>query len=127
MEYDYSGKVVAITGGSQGIGKAMAQAFASHGASVVIFARNAEEVQKAASGISAGGLKCEGRQLDVGDHAAVQKAFVRLVSERKRLDVLVNCAGIYGPIGALEENDLGSWHQAVSINLCGTAFCTSAV
>jgi len=127
MEYDYSGKVVAITGGSQGIGKAMAQAFASNGASVVIFARSAEEVQKAASGISAGGLDCEGRQLDVGDPAAVQKAFVRLVSERKRLDVLVNCAGIYGPIGPLEENDLGSWHQAVSINLCGTAFCTSAV
>lgn len=124
---EFSGQIVAVTGGSQGIGRALARAFASHGAHVYIFARNAQEVQKTARAISSEGLSCEGRQLDVSDAAAVQAAFDNIISEKKRIDVLVNCAGILGPIGPLEENDVAEWAQTISVNLSGTAFCTRAV
>ncbi|MFA6489932.1 MAG: SDR family oxidoreductase [Candidatus Micrarchaeia archaeon] len=123
MTGEFEGKVVLVTGGSQGIGYAMADAFSKRGAKVTIFARNAAQVAQAAKELS-----CEGAALDVGDSQAVKKAFDSIAQKNGGIDVLVNCAGIYGPIGPIEGNDSGNWAQAMHINLCGTAFsCQAAI
>ncbi|VVC01317.1 L-rhamnose 1-dehydrogenase (NADP(+)) [uncultured archaeon] len=119
-------KVALVTGGSQGIGRSIAEAFAEKGYAVAIFSRTEADVKEAAGGISAKGSICEGHALDVSDFEAVSSAFRAVAEKRGRLDVLVTCAGVYGPIGALEENDPAAWEQAIRINLCGTMFAVRA-
>ena len=127
MGKEFEGKVVLVTGGSQGIGRAIAEAFAKKGANVVICARREQEVESAAREISSSGGECRGIALDVTDVSAVQSAVASLLKSYGRIDILVACAGIYGPIGALEGNDSKAWEQAIRINLCGTAFSVQAV
>ena len=116
-------KVAVITGGSQGIGRCIAEKFAGNGYATVICARTEGDVKKASAEIGNG---CEGVALDVSDSKAVSEAFSNIAKRHGRIDVLVTCAGIYGPIGTLEENDAEKWEQALMINLCGTVFCVRA-
>ena len=118
-------KVAVITGGSQGIGKAMAIEFASAGYATIILARTEADVKKAAGEISESGM-CEGMALDVSNPKMVEGALAQIAKKHGRMDVLVCCAGIYGPIGPLEENEPLAWKQAIDINLCGTVFCARA-
>ncbi|MFA4982704.1 MAG: SDR family oxidoreductase [Candidatus Micrarchaeia archaeon] len=120
-------KVAVVTGGSQGIGKAMATAFGKAGHIVAICARTKPDVDKAAAELRESGVDCFGFALDVSDHAAVDSAFAGIAKKFGRIDVLVACAGVYGPIGRLEGNGAAEWEQAVRINLCGTAFAVRAV
>lgn len=122
-----SKKVALVTGGSQGIGKAVALEFAKNGYLVVICARTKGDVEKAASEISGMGYECSGRVLDVSDAKAVARVVGEVAVEHGRIDVLVAGAGVYGPIGPIEENDSRLWEQAIRINLCGTAYCVQAV
>ncbi|MFA5930203.1 MAG: SDR family oxidoreductase [Candidatus Micrarchaeia archaeon] len=119
--------VALITGGSQGIGKAMALEFGKAGYSLAICARTKEDVDRAASELCGMGMDCAGFPLDVRDHKAVGETVARVSEKFGRIDVLVTCAGVYGPIGPLEENDGDEWEQAIRINLCGTAFAVRAV
>lgn len=121
-----SNKVAFITGGSQGIGRAMAEAFAREGYSTIICARTKEDVDKAAGEISASGFACEGIALDVTSQPAVQSAADFVAKKYGRIDVLVCCAGIYGPIGPLPENDSKKWADAISVNLLGTMHAVRA-
>lgn len=118
-------KVAVVTGGSQGIGRAMAIEFAKAGYVTIILARTEPDVRKAAGEISKAG-KCAGMALDVSDSAAVASVFGEIARKYGRIDVLVCCAGIYGPIGILEENDPLLWKQAIDVNLCGTVYCARA-
>lgn len=127
MGKEFEGSVALVTGGSQGIGRAIAEAFAKKGASVVICARQRQEVELAAREIASSGGRCQGIALDVSNASAVQSAVASLLKSYGRIDILVACAGIYGPIGALEGNDPQAWGQAIMINLCGTAFSVQAV
>ncbi len=113
-------KVAFITGGSQGIGKAMAIAFAKEGYRTIICSRTQNDVDRTASEISGMGFACEGITLDVSDPKAVSSAVASIAKRHGRLDVLVCCAGIYGPIGPLEENDTAKWAAAINVNLIGT-------
>jgi NAD(P)-dependent dehydrogenase (short-subunit alcohol dehydrogenase family) len=118
-------KLAVITGGSQGIGRAMANEFAKAGYMTVILARTGPDVEKAAKEISGIGM-CEGMALDVSSPSSVDDAFSRIAKKHGKIDVLVCCAGIYGPIGPLEENKPLEWKQAIDINLCGTVYCARA-
>lgn len=118
-------KVAVITGGSQGIGRAMAVEFARAGYSTVVLARTGNDVKKAAEEISENGA-CTGMVLDVSNPVMVEDVFARIAAGHGRIDVLVCCAGIYGPIGLLEENNPADWKQAIDINLCGTAYSVRA-
>jgi len=126
MQKKADANVALVTGGSQGIGRAISEAFAKQGYSVVIFSRTQGEVQKAAAEIASYGLKCEGAALDVSDFRSVELAFASAAKKYGRIDVLVTCAGVYGPIGPLEENDPAQWEQAIRINLCGTVHSVRA-
>jgi len=120
-------EVALITGGSQGIGYVMAEAFGKAGYSLAICSRTDKDVKNAGAKLRASGFECIEFALDVSDTQVVAEKVAAVATQLGRIDVLVNCAGVYGPIGPLEENDEMEWESAIMINLCGTAYCTRAV
>ncbi len=119
---DVKNKIVLITGGSLGIGKCMAKKFAMNNARVIICSRNQQDLDDAAAEISAVG-SCEGMAVDVSRPDKAKQLIDYVRKKHGRLDVLINCAGIYGPIGPLETTDAVLWEQAIKINLIGTMNC----
>lgn len=86
-------KVIIVTGGSAGLGKAIAQAFAERGAKVVIAARDAERLDQAVQELSTGGRSISGHVADVTDPAQAQSLVAHTIEKHGRLDCLVNCVG----------------------------------
>ncbi|GAB4566594.1 MAG: SDR family NAD(P)-dependent oxidoreductase [Anaerolineae bacterium] len=121
------GRVALITGGSKGLGKAMAEALAGAGADVAITSRRLEDATAAAEEISSStGRRVIPVKADVTSSADVQQMVERVVSELGRIDILVNNAGINirGPIVELSEDD---WRQVIDTNLTGPWLCARAV
>jgi NAD(P)-dependent dehydrogenase (short-subunit alcohol dehydrogenase family) len=115
------GKVAIVTGGARGIGKAIAQAFIAEGAKVVIASRTRAEVEATSRE-----LGCLGRVVDVSDPKQARALVTGVAQEHGRLDVLVNNAGTYGPIGPIEELDPLAWKQAIEVNLLGSVYTAQA-
>lgn len=111
MRFDFTGRHALVTGGTSGIGLAIAQAFRQAGASVT--------VAGLVTGESAGCVGLTVEALDVTDASAVQAVFGRL----KRLDVLVNAAGM---IRRGEEHDPDVFQRVIDVNLVGTMRTASA-
>jgi 3-oxoacyl-[acyl-carrier protein] reductase len=125
-----SGRNTLITGGSQGFGRHIVEAFLAEGANVVFCARTAADVARTHAELLPS-LK-PGQQLvavacDIADPASVAALFAR-AAQLGPLHAVVNNAGIYGPIGPTEELSLTDWNQAWSINVTGTLLvCQQAV
>jgi 3-oxoacyl-[acyl-carrier protein] reductase len=123
MAEQVRGKTAVVTGGSKGIGYAIAEALVRAGANVVISARHAEEVEKAARTLNEAG---EGRALgvvcDVRKHEDVRRMIARTVEELGGVDVLVNNAGV-GAFAPLDELPPEKWHQVIETNLNGVYYC----
>lgn len=120
-------RVALITGGGRGIGRAMALAYAKEGASLALAARSREELQETSRLVEALGASVCIIPTDVTDHAQV-KAMVRDALDRFcRIDVLINNAGIAGPVGSIQDNDVASWIETVQVNLIGTFLCCREV
>ncbi|MCH6263968.1 MULTISPECIES: 2,4-dienoyl-CoA reductase [Neobacillus] len=121
-----NGQTVIITGGGSGIGKAMAQKFASKGANVVITGRNAERLKNAKQEIETFEGQVLDFQMDVRIPENVQ-AMVEAVKERfGSIDALINnAAGNF--ICAAEDLSLNGWNAVINIDLNGTWYCTQAV
>jgi NAD(P)-dependent dehydrogenase (short-subunit alcohol dehydrogenase family) len=117
-------KVVVITGGSSGIGKAMAIKFAQTCYKVVICSKSKTELDAAQKEI---GPNCVSTFCDVRFLDHVDSLFDFVLKEFGRIDVLINCAGILGPMGRFEDNDLGEWRDAIDVNLIGTVNCVYRV
>jgi len=112
-----------ITGGSRGIGKAIALAFLETGADVFLIARSADElagVQKEFSSLG----KVHVHAADVSHPEEVERAANEVKKIFGSVDVLVNAAGIYGPIGLVTEVDPAAWRAALEVNLFGTFIAT---
>jgi 3-oxoacyl-[acyl-carrier protein] reductase len=123
-----SGKTAIVTGGGRGIGKAIARAFASEGALLVLAARSLHELEATAAELRlTSGVRCIVQRCDVSNPGEVQALVERAHAESGRVDVLVNNAGIYGPIGPLVDNDPDAWRRAMEVNLLGTVYGTRAV
>lgn len=120
-------KVIVVTGGSQGIGMCMATEFAKLKAKVIISSRTKEDLDETAKKIRAAGGFCEPIAMDVSDYSQVKKIFDFIIKKYTKIDVLINCAGIYGPLGPLETNDIEKWAKTVQINLIGTVNCIQCV
>ena len=111
------GRTALVTGGSSGIGEAIARTFTQAGASVIIMARNCDKAEAVAAGLSgARVIAC-----DVADEAAVTEAFQSI----HRLDILVNNAGI-GFVGGVEETSLADFHRLFGVNVDGIFLVTRA-
>jgi NAD(P)-dependent dehydrogenase (short-subunit alcohol dehydrogenase family) len=111
---DFNGKVVLVTGASRGVGQATARAFAQAGAIVGVMARDQAAVSDLA--IRIGGIALSG---DVACAADMQRAVQTLHDTSGRLDVLINNAGVVGPITDMASTDVDEWGQAIDINLKG--------
>ena len=124
-----AGRTAIVTGASRGLGRAIAARFVEAGADVLLTARDAEALADAAEEVRRAG---PGRVLtepgDASLPAAAAAAVARAEAELGGVTVLVNNAGVYGPIGPVEDNDWEEWTRALTINLLGTvAFCRAVV
>ena len=119
-------RVVLITGGSRGIGRAVAEKFLEEGAVVVIAARTGSEVRAAAAALGEAG-PVRGITGDIAREADVRKIVRAAERISGAVDVLVNAAGVQPPIGAFAGVDIGRWKDNIEINLIGTALCCHAV
>ena len=126
MKKQFQNKVVIITGGGSGIGFAAAKAFAKAGAKVLILGRQIPKLRAAQKSIGVFGF-CRVYRADVAQPKSIEKVFKQIEKEYRHIDVLVSCAGIYGPIGNHHENNLELWKQAIEINLLGTVNCIHTV
>ena len=115
------GKVAIVTGGAGGIGSVVAAHLAREGAMVVVFARHRNALDpRAAVGIST--IVC-----DIANFSVVLRAVKTVAKRHKKIDILVNCAGIQAPIGAFAENGMKAWEANIETNLFGTAHMCKAV
>jgi 3-oxoacyl-[acyl-carrier protein] reductase len=114
-----AGRVALVTGASRGIGIEIALTFAREGAKVVLVARSAAEIERAATRILASGGEALALAADVSAPGQMQQAVDRCLDRYSRLDILVNNAGVLGPMGPLVENPVQEWLQTVQVNLFG--------
>ncbi|UTI63185.1 SDR family NAD(P)-dependent oxidoreductase [Paraconexibacter antarcticus] len=125
MEIDLSGRVVAITGASSGIGEATAIACVQAGAAVALAARRGDRIDALAARINDEGGTAVAVPTDVGDERQA-RAFVEQAYERLgRLDALVNNAGVM-LLGAVEGADTEQWRRMIDANLYGVLYCSHA-
>lgn len=120
-------RVVMVTGAGRGIGAAVARAFAADSAAVFLVSRTAAELSRVADEIRKAGGRAEYAQADVSVQSAVADAARRCEAELGAPDVLVNAAGVYGPIGATWEVDAAQWWRSQEINVLGTLLTCQAV
>ena len=118
-----------ITGGSQGLGRCIAEHFLREGANVVICARNAKELTAARDALARQfpGQKVLAKTCDVADEAQVNALAAYALAELGSLEALVLNAGIYGPMGPTESVSLAEWRAALNVNLFGVLLPCRAV
>jgi 3-oxoacyl-[acyl-carrier protein] reductase len=122
-----AGKVCVITGAGRGIGEAIAMEFARQGATLVLCSRTREEVERVAARTGAASNPTIALRVDVSEFEQVSTLITEAISRFGRIDVLVNNAGVYGPIGPMWKNDLALWKETIATNLFGAVHCIWAV
>ena len=119
-------KVAVITGAGRGIGKRLAIAFASEGARLGLLARTLPELHMAQMEITHAGGASMVAPADVADYAQVDGAIDAVRRRFGPVDILVNAAGIQGPIGPTASLDPRAWAEVVQTNLVGVFHCCRA-
>ncbi|MBV8906874.1 MAG: SDR family oxidoreductase [Acidobacteriia bacterium] len=125
MSESLAGKRALVTGGSKGIGLAVARALATAGANVVICARDNGPLDRAVEDLksAAKGAKVAGRTADVSDAQEVARLFGFVDEQLGGLDILVNNAGV-GVFRAVDELSVEDWDRVIGTNLSGAFYCT---
>jgi NAD(P)-dependent dehydrogenase (short-subunit alcohol dehydrogenase family) len=121
MELRLDGKVALVTGGSRGIGKGIARAFAEAGAKVMITSRKAEACEAAADEI---GDACAWEAGHVGEHADAERVIDATIARLGGLHILVNNAATNPYAGPLIDADLPRWQKTLDVNLTAPLFWT---
>jgi NAD(P)-dependent dehydrogenase (short-subunit alcohol dehydrogenase family) len=117
------GRAAVITGANQGLGLAIAQAYVAAGAGVLLCARDEALLESARQSIAASaspGQVVEAMRADVSSQEDVARLAARAFEIFPRVHVLVNNAGIYGPLGPSEDVDWDAWVRAMEINIYGS-------
>ncbi|MGH8083146.1 MAG: SDR family NAD(P)-dependent oxidoreductase [Lysobacter sp.] len=117
MSLPLAGKVALVTGGSRGIGAAIARRLGADGADVVLtYARAAEQAEAVAAEVRAGGRRALALAADSADPQAVTAAVERTVAEFGRLDIVVNNAGVFA-YGPFEEETAENYERVMAIHV----------
>ena len=127
MPNELSGQVAIVTGGGRGIGRAIAQALAGAGAAVAVTARSQDELNQTATLINEQGGRALAVMADITDRFSVEWMVAETERRLGPVDLLVNNAGVPGPVGPLWENDPDEWRRSVEVNLDGTFLCCRSV
>jgi NAD(P)-dependent dehydrogenase (short-subunit alcohol dehydrogenase family) len=118
-----SGKTAVITGGSKGLGKAMAQSLGKAGAKLALVARNLTELSATGKELSASGIETEVFQADVTNEADVRRIEQGIVQRFGKVQILINNAGI-NIRKSITEFTLEEWHQVVDTSLTAAFLCS---
>ena len=121
------GQVAIVTGGGRGIGEAIALAFAREGARLIIASRTQAELDQVAAQIRELGGEVQAIRADVANRDDVTRLIEATLRAYGQIDILVNAAGVYGPIGPMWGIEVDEWIQTMQINLVGTFMCCHAV
>ena len=120
-----AGKVALVTGGSRGIGLAVAQALSAAGAAVALCARHEDAAKAAAAQLEAAGWSALGLATDVGSAADADRLIAACLDRFGRLDILVNNAGITRDGLVMRMSD-ADWAEVLQTNLTGAFYCARA-
>jgi 3-oxoacyl-[acyl-carrier protein] reductase len=127
VKMDFAGKVGLVTGGARGIGRATALALAKAGADVVVNdLQNPDAAPEVVALIQRLGRKCLYVRADIGNRPEVEALFKKVDSVFGRLDILINNAGVGGPLTPLEEVTDDFWNTIFQVNVAGVFLCTQA-
>ena len=121
MDLGLRGKVVVVTGGASGIGRATSQAFVQEGARVTVLDRDPDALGRMAQEVDV-----KTSVLDVAIASEVDAAFDAIAEREGRIDVSINNAGISPGPGWLHEVDENDWDAVLSVNLKGVWLCMRA-
>jgi len=124
--FDLNGRVAIVTGASRGIGKAIAEAFASAGAKVALASRRQDALDKAADAIRAAGGEAIGIAAHNGDKIALQALVDQTLDQFGALDILVNNAATNPHFGATLEAADSFWQKTIEVNLMGNVWLSQA-
>jgi len=122
---ELKGKISIITGGSQGIGRSVAERFLEEGAAVIIVARTESDLKRAKTEIGDQG-RLEIFTGDISEERLAPALMNFCLETFGKLDILVNNAAVIGPLGPLLENDIREWRRTLEINLLGMAYLLKA-
>ncbi len=127
MDFSLSGKVAIITGGSRGIGEAVALCYAQAGADVAIVGRHIEDLGIVAEKIRQHGVRALSVRAHIGKMETIQPLVDRVKDELGRIDILVNNAASNPTMAAAIDVDERSWDSIMNLNLKGLYFLSQAV
>ncbi len=117
--FDLSGRVALVTGASRGIGRAIAQKLAQHGATVAVASRKLESCESVAAEIRAAGGTASAHACHIGDPSQISATLAGIDSRHGRIDILVNNAATNPYYGPSVDMDLGAWQKTVDVNIRG--------
>lgn len=117
VDFTLRDKVALVTGGSKGIGRAIACTFAQHGADVVVVARGSDALAKAKADVEATGRRCVAISANVGDEAEWPRIVDEAIASFGGVDVLVNSAAVSSGWGPIEDVDSTRWDLVMRVNV----------
>ncbi len=130
MTRPLEGRAALITGANQGLGLEIARAYLRAGASVMLCARDAQLLEQAREELERGiapGQQVRSREADVSKPDQVEALVEETLATFPQIHVLVNNAGVYGPMGPIETVDWAAWMRAIEINVYGSVLTCRAL
>lgn len=115
MEHDMQGKRVLITGGTRGIGRAIAESFVNEGADVALCARNEAQVNEEVAALGSGGSRVYGQALDISDHEALRRWINHAAGQLGGIDIVIANPSAFG-VGVTDAD----WSSGYAVDLMGT-------
>jgi NAD(P)-dependent dehydrogenase (short-subunit alcohol dehydrogenase family) len=126
-KFRLDGRKALITGGSRGLGRAIAQAFAEAGAELILVGRENESLLKAQAELQSSAQRVDTIQSDLTNPAEVEKMCARALSEFSPISILVNNVGGRRLNVPIEETSLADWQRLIDLNLTSSFVCTKLI
>lgn len=123
MYSEFKDKVVLVTGGNSGIGKATAYAFAKEGAKVIICGRDSQKGKLVVDESKVNGWVVDFVAIDISNADDVKKMIEQIVKKYGRIDIAFNNAGVDGDVAKTVDCSIENWNNVMEVNINGTFYC----